>query len=253
LLGLQKPESTADHAMADIELVGRLGRWKQLEVSKRGIVKAVTNKGMLSIFPGRVNDSPEAENLPLNSVSKQHENRIFIYGRSSEQGYLYKGRFYIAAEHGSLTQVVKYIYDTFNHYSIPFLIKLFVDIGNRRRSDNCILYLNPASCNLAYRILSIYLLKNPDVISVRKQLNFARKLQDGLFFGESPGEGRSFGYHRSQAIASLMIRVNNQCVLKAPSPGSYDQAKDEVLASYGIDSQRMCINKNSSKDYYSFL
>lgn len=135
-----------------------------------------------------------------------------------------------------------------NDARIPFRFKTHSDPRNYGRADSAVLYLRRELYDAAAPLLEGV------ASALRGQLTaavprFAKELAPGVSIAEDPGDGSSFGQHRSRLLAAALAAEE---VARAATPTERAKVLRALLARDGYDPDALFLNPGSSDKYPAF-
>ena len=155
-------------------------------------------------------------------------------------------RLYFNTNANSAPRLLRLVAESLNKYQIPFRMKFIGDQSLYFRQDSAVLYVK----RNFIQVISMLLADFSDVLEPLLDDStplFTRRLQKGVGFAEDPGNGSSFGLHRSTIVA--------KAIWNAYMGGSQrtERRFDSLIGEFrkhGISSERPHLNSASVRDYY---
>lgn len=154
-------------------------------------------------------------------------------------------RLYFNTTSVAAPDVLRLVAESLNRYQIPFKMKFIGDQGLYFRQDPAVLYVKRSFIQIIAMLLSSRS-EDLDPLLENSTPLFTRTIQKGVGFAEDPGNGNSFGLHRSTLVA--------QAIWNAYLSGSQDvdvrfASMRSEFDKHGISLERPYMNSVSVPDY----
>jgi class II lanthipeptide synthase len=138
--------------------------------------------------------------------------------------------------------------ETFNRAGMSFQFKIVNDPLRFHRADAAVLYLPRRSYgDAAPLVRSVYREARPDLRTPVSA--YAKQLAPGLAVAEDPGDGSSFGHHRSRIIASALV---SPASLAATSDDERIDAVVDCIRAAAVDPNALQLDTGSIDAYPQF-
>lgn len=155
--------------------------------------------------------------LPCESLTAQ-DGFYYVYGESTEpldpdHNPL---RFYFNTRAETVAEVMQHVAGVLNRYEVPFRLKCPTAIEQYPRLDSTVVYFHPRLLRIVSMALRGLEPRLRPLLDDPVPL-FTRGVADGIAFAEDPGNGESFGLHRSRLIAEALLQCHDRGELSSDS------------------------------------